>query len=196
MDNNKIKEIIELLVKNNQLLGLLKLMQPRDLFNVFVQDFELSAHDAQSISLELLKQVKEGPSMGIGAPDMPLHQFPPQPMAEPQEFPYDDMTLSVMDPKNKVVSKPLTSGFDKKIYQFEPDNTVAGNYMKSAPHFKGNSMNTFSNGYFSQGIPGLSSAPLDKETIPPTRGEPKIGVTAPVVTSLDATARKPRYKGR
>lgn len=172
--DNELTKIIEQLVTSSSVMELVKVMQPLDMVAVLVRDFDLCPHDASKATLNLIKHshdVHYESDLTPGA-DMKRWHFPPDPRQEPSEWPFDDMTKAVMDPKNKGKKRPLMQGKD--------DGEGNALHQKNAPHFKGNA------GFTKDGYSGWSKSPSDKEFNLPGEENPSVGVP-PIIFRFSTT---------
>lgn len=110
--------------------------------------------------------------------DFPRHHFPPDPIDEPDDWPYDAATVTSSQTVNKQRKRSLTSAkepdLDKKLkYVFknnplEPDMRLnqpggdgaggKGIYSKST-HTTGNNLSMRGNAWSTKGYPGFSTSP-------------------------------------
>jgi hypothetical protein len=163
-----LKDLIGKLKANGKVMGLVKLMKPMDVVAVISTKMELCDRDAKFVTKNLL-QHKESYINNLGAlvPDIKRYHFPPDPIEEPGQWPYDDMTKAAMDPHNKGKKRPLMTSLDP--LDIDPQakdqsgTSDSGLYLKSPPHAQGNSMPVSGRSFDKRGTPGWSASPPGKE---------------------------------
>ena len=154
----KTKKDLDSLVKI-KVLGLLKIMKPLDLVNILMKKMDLRPKEASRIVVNLLKKVHTKESLQeldfvsfIPKPIDKGRGFPPPPIKRPTEWPYDNMTVAIMDPHSKGKKKGLTTSFDpadgapgledpniiiadpSKVRRDGPGHGAPGLQQKNSPH--------------------------------------------------------------
>jgi len=140
MADMQLKDLIGKLIANENVIGLVKMMQPMDIVAVISVDLDLQDGDAESVVANLLQHArhegmglpgietnKQYPvpakirrdneveedyinNLGQMNPDISPDHFPPEPRPDAVGWPYDGMTKAIMDPKNKGRKRPLMQG--------------------------------------------------------------------------------------
>lgn len=178
MADKELKDLVTRLSANEKLTELVKMMNPKDITVVIAKDLGLVDVDAKFVTTNLLQNAfYSGPNietnkkypvpaalkdntvdedfinnLGALTPTVDKNQFPPDPIGEPNEWPFDGVTVSVMNPKNKGIKKGLT----ENPLQTNVDLRQPGISGKGTPN-----MNTPHNRYGS--TRGWSSSPANKE---------------------------------
>ena len=204
--------ISEAMCKNKKALDLVMRLKPTDLMKSLISDMALVPKDAAKVVMSLRKQAesvmvrRDFPTpttlkgddevinsltnpeeldefAGAHGPESPpRHHLPPDPIDEPGEWPYDDMTTAGMATKNKQRKRSITSSKkpkkrinryvfgnvnDKDLAVTAPGVSGKGVSQKSAPHSDGDQPSGGSS-WSTRGRPGWSSSPPGKEfEIPP-----------------------------
>jgi hypothetical protein len=155
-----VNKIVETLLMNKKILGLVKLMQPHDVVHVLVKDLGLKPQDSARAALGLLKKVnphfikavdaevkkiKEHPFNPMGktgyqqgpVDGIPNHQFPPDPYRRNKDksWPYDDMNLAWQNVK---------AGPKRGLESMSPGVDGTGIHSKRLPHTMIGDKNGFS----------------------------------------------------
>ncbi len=159
--------IFEKLVKNKRVIELVNVMKPLELAKAFSElgfsahDASRAAIGLVKATMEdfaypRVKSTSQYPSPppkdpetvfpneGTGNYNSMGHgdstgdgQVPPKPRPEPQEWPYDGMTLQGMDPENKSGHKPMLNGVsDRQLdpTQKQPGIAGMGTQSRRSPH--------------------------------------------------------------
>lgn len=209
MLNIELKALVEKLVADTKVLGLVKMMQPVDVVAIISKDLDLFPDEAERVTSSLLHHAHN--CEGMSSPgiesnkkypvpeklrkkdieeyinivpkyDFSRYHFPPDPVDEPGEWPYDDMTKAAIDPKNKSRKRPLMQGpLDTDLRKNQPGGDGAGGkgiYSKNAPHNRHNSTPS-GRSWDRKGTPGWSSSPQGKEFSLPGEENPPVGAPIP-----------------
>ncbi len=121
--NESVGAIVEKLVKSGKVNELVKTMKPLEMVKAFAE-MGLSPRDASLATVGLLKKMSE---MYATSKMMP----------EPEGWPYDGVTISIMDPKNKTRRHPINNGIDRELDPLVPTDGTSGGatQQKSMGHF-------------------------------------------------------------
>jgi len=109
--------------------------------------------------------------------DIKRHQFPPDPHEQPDEYPYDDMNVAIMNSPLKGRKRSLTAGknniqaFMKGLFDTDIDSRQSGGSgmgYDGRPTTKSGDMSMNSRSWNKRGMPGWASSPFGKKFDLPT----------------------------